>query len=156
MRAIIKSRKEVVDSTLLAVAAGVTSTVNVAQSTNDYVGTVGTFEVGSVVKSIYLFVQVIPTATTENVDFLVIKKPAGVTTPVPGAVGGTPARKFVLHEEKGIPGNANDGAYPLTWKGVVKIPRGKQRMAESDIIAVAIRGVGIYNACVKCIYKVFI
>ncbi len=152
---IIHSRKEIVDSTLLAVGAGVNSTVSLATAINDYVGTVGTVEVGSVIKSVYIFVQILPTATTENVDWYLIKRPAGVTNPVPGAVGGDLARKYVLHEEKGIPGNSNDGAYPSTFKGVIKIPRGRQRIAEGDVIQLRLRGVGIHNICIKAIYKVY-
>ncbi len=155
MRPVIHSRKEIVDGTFLAVTAATVTNVLVADAINDYVGTVGSVEVGSVIKSIYLFVQVLPTAGTANVDFYVIKRPNGIVDPVPGAVGGTSARKYVLHEEKGIPGNAADGAYPLTFKGVVRIPRGRQRMGEGDDIRVVIRGADIYNACVKCIYKVY-
>ncbi len=152
-RPIVHTRKEIVDSVTLAVTAGATTTVVLASVVDDYVGTVGTVENGSKISSIYLFVQIIPTATTENVDFYIIKRPVGPTSPVPGATGGSPARKYILHEEKGIPGNANDGAYPLTFKGVVRIPKGRQRMAEGDVIQLVARGVGIYNMCVKCIYK---
>lgn len=155
LRPVIHSRKEIVDSTVLGVTAGTQSNIILASVVNDYVGAVGTVEVGSVIKSIYLFAQILPTATTENVDFYVIKRPTGVVDPVPGATGGSLARKYILHEEKGIPGNANDGAYPLTFKGVIRIPKGRQRMAEGDFIRIDLRGTGIYNACVKCIYKVF-
>lgn len=153
MRPVIRTRKEIVDSTLLAVAAATVSTVTVATVVNDYVGTNGTVEVGTNIKWIYLFVQILETATTSNVDFYVIKRPTGVVNPVPGATGGTLPRKYILHEEKGIPGNANDGAYPLTFKGVIKVPRGRQRMGEGDLLQIVLRGTGIYNACVKCIYK---
>ncbi len=153
MRPVIHTRKEIVDSTLLGVTAATVSTVVAATAINDYVGTVATVESGSVVKWIYLFVQLIETATTSNVDFYVIKRPAQLTNPVPGATGGTTVRKYILHEEKGIPGNSGDGAYPLTFKGVIKIPKGRQRMAEGDTIEIVLRGTGIYNACVKCIYK---
>ncbi len=152
-RPIVHTRKEIIDSTLLGVTAATNSTVSVATAINDYAGAVGTVEVGSKIKWIYLFVQIIETATTSNVDFYVIKKPSAVVNPTPGATGGNVARKYILHEEKGIPGNSNDGAYPLTFKGVIKIPRGRQRMAEGDILQVIIRGTGIYNACLKCIYK---
>jgi len=153
MRPVIHTRKEIVDSTLLGVAAGTTSTVTLASAINDYVGTVGTVEAGSVIKWIYIFVQLIETATTSNVDFYITKNPLGVTNPIPGATGGTPGRKYILHEEKGIPGNSGDGAYPLTFKGVIKIPKGRQRMGESDTIKILLRGTGIHNACIKCIYK---
>lgn len=152
-RPIIHTRKEIVDGTFLAVAGAGITTTTVATVVNDYIGTAGTVEVGSKIKWIYLFVQIIETASTSNVDFYVIKKPSSVVNPVPGATGGNVARKYILHEEKGIPGNAADGAYPLTFKGVIKIPRGRQRMAEGDLIAVVMRGTGIYNACLKCIYK---
>ncbi len=151
----IVSNKEVVDSTLLGVAAGTTSTVAVANQINDYVGTVGTVPLGSKVSSLFLFVQVLPTAGTANVDMLVIKSPNAIAPPTPGAVGGNIARKYVLHEEKGIPGNSADGAYPMTFKGVVRIPKGRQRMGEGDSIRVLVRGADIYNACVKAIYKVY-
>ena len=153
MRPVIHTRKEIVDSTFLGVTAATNTTVTVASVTNDYVGTVGTVETGASIKWIYLFVQLIPTAGTANVDFYVIKKPSAVANPVPGATGGNIARKYILHEEKGIPGNAADGAYPLTFKGVIKIPKGRQRMAEGDLIAVVLRGADLYNGCLKCIYK---
>ncbi len=152
----INSTKEIIDSTLLAVAAATVSTVVVGTAVNDYDGTVGTFPVGASVKSLYLFVQILPTAGTANVDWYIAKSPTTIPSlPVPGAVGGDAYRKYVLHEEKGIPGNAADGAYPLTFKGVIRIPRGRQRMAEGDVIFIKLRGTDIYNACVKCIYKAY-
>lgn len=152
---IINSRKEIVDTTLLGVTGGTTSAVSLATVVNDYVGTVGTCETGSTIKSIYIFVQVLPALGTANVDWYVIKRPTGVGSPTPGATGGTVQRKYILHEEKGLPGNAGDGAYPLTFKGVIKIPRGRQRFAEGDFLQIQIRGADDYNACVKCIYKVY-
>ncbi len=152
---IINSRKEILDGVFLGVTAATVTTVDLATVVNDYTGVVGEVEVGSVIKSLYLFVQVLPTAGTANVDWFIAKKPAGVALPVPGATGGDPARKYILHEEKGIPGNAADGAYPLTFKGVIRIPRGRQRMAEGDKIQIKIRGADIYNACLKTIYKVY-
>ncbi len=152
---IIHSRKEIVDSTLLGVAAGTSSQVVLATAVNDYTGAVGTVEVGSTIRTIYLFVQMLPTTGTANVDWYIVKQPTGIANMVPGAIGGQPARKYVLHEEKGIPGNAADGAYPLTFKGVIRIPRGCQRFAEDDNIKIVLRGADISNACIKCIYKVY-
>lgn len=151
----INSVKEIVDSTLLGVAAGTTSTVVLGTSVNDYTGGVGTFPVGAKVSSFYLFVQLLPTAGTANVDWYVAKAPTGITFPAPGATGGSIGRKYILHEEKGIPGNAADGAYPLTFKGVIKIPRGRQRMAEGDTFFIKTIGADIHNACIKAIYKAY-
>ncbi len=151
----INSVKEIVDSTLLGVAAGVVSTVSLGTAVNDYIGTIGTFPVGASVKSFYLFVQILPSLGTANVDWFVAKAPPGVVFPTPGNTGGNPARRYILHEEKGIPGNAGDGAYPLTFKGVIKIPRGRQRMGEGDVFFIRLVGVDIHNICIKCIYKAY-
>ncbi len=149
----INSNKEVVDSTLLGVAAATQSVTAIAATVNDYTGVVGTCPLGAKISSVFLFVQVLPTTTTENVDMAILKSPNLLAVPTAGAVGGSVMRKYVLHEEKGIPGNAADGAYPMTFKGVIRIPRGRQRMAEGDSIRVLTRGTGIHNACIKAIYK---
>ncbi len=151
----INSIKNIVDNVSLAVAAGVTTTVPLVTVVNDYTGVTGQVRTGAKVGSIYLFVQILPTTGTSNVDFYVIKKPTGVGNPTPGATGGHTSRKYILHEEKGIPGNAADGAYPLTFKGVIRIPRGRQRMAEGDTVELVARGADIYNMCAKAIYKEF-
>ncbi len=151
----VNSVKNIVDGVFLGVAAAAITTVDLAKTTNDYAGAVDEVPIGAKVSSIYLFVQVLPSLGTANVDWYVLKKPLGVVAPVPGATGGSTQRKFILHEEKGIPGNAGDGAYPLTFKGVIRIPRGRQRFAEGDFLQLVIRGADIYNACVKCIYKFY-
>jgi len=66
----VQTRKEIVDSTLLGVAAGVNSVVDLVTTLNDYVGTVGTVETGSVIKGVYLFVQINNNAAVSNVDWL--------------------------------------------------------------------------------------
>ncbi len=152
----INSVKNIVDATFLGVAAATNTEVQVAATVNDYTGAnPKDVPIGAKVSSIYLFVQMLPATGTANVDFYVMKRPTGVGTPNPGATGGDNARRFILHEEKGIPGNAADGAYPLTFKGVIKIPRGRQRMAEGDQILIMARGADIYNMCLKCIYKFY-
>ncbi len=152
----INSRKNIVDSVLLSVAAGTVSAVNLATAVDDYTGAAATVPTGSTVKGIYLFVQIIPTTGTSNVDWYMWKNTGGDLTPAtPGATSGNSNRRHILHEEKGIPGNAADGAYPLTFKGVIKIPRGRQRMGEGDILQLRLRGADVYNTCVKCIYKFY-
>ncbi len=150
------SNKNILDGTFLGVAAGVTTEVTVAAAVNDYVGGATEVPIGARIKSVYLFVQMISTTGTSNHDWYFMKRPginSSVAPPTPGTIGGNKARKFVLHEEKGIPGNAGDGAYPLTFKGVIKIPKQYQRMGEDDDLMVIMRAVDISNACVKCIYR---
>jgi len=154
----INSTKNIVDATNLAVAAGVTTDIRLATAENDYTGSVSGCTTGSTINGFYLFCQIISATTgTSNMDWYVWKGPAAIEAvmPVPGATGGHPNRKYILHEEKGIPGNASDGAYPLTWKGVVVIPKGRRRMAEDDIIELRVRGADIYNQCSKAIYKFY-
>jgi len=151
----INSNKEIIDGTLLAVGAATQTITTVGTAVNDYTGVVGTYPIGSKISSIYFFVQVLPTAGTANVDWYFTKHPTGLTLPVAGATGGTTFRKYILHEEKGIPGNAADGAYPLTFKGVIRIPRGRQMQSEGDLMNLVIRGTDIHNACFKVIYKVY-
>ena len=153
----INSNKEILDSTLLGVGAAVNSLVTVATAINDYVGTVGTVPIGSTIRGVYLFVAILPTAGTANVDWYLIKGNTATVgaAPVAGATGGDVNRRFILHEEKGIPGNAADGAYPATFKGFIAIPKGRQRMGEGDLIRVVLRGTDIHNICIKCIYKRF-
>ncbi len=152
----INSVKNIVDGTFLGVLAATNTDVVVAATVNDYTGGVADVPIGAKISSVFLFVQMISSdSSVSNMDWYIIRKPSGVALPTPGAVGGNAARKFVLHEEKGIPGNALDGAYPLTFKGVIKIPRGRQRMGEGDQLLVRLRGASEYNACVKCIYKFY-
>ncbi len=151
----INSKKVIIDSTLLGVTAGTTSTVLLATAVDDFTGAPGTCPTGAKISSVYLFVQILPTATTENVDWYFAKAPDTITTATVGSTNTSPFRKYILHEEKGIPGNANDGAYPLTFKGVIRIPKGRQRMGEGDDIFVKLVGVGIHNICIKCIYKFY-
>ncbi len=154
----INSIKNIVDSVNLGVAAATVTNIRICTAVNDYTGGVSTCKTGSTINGLYLFQQIISGDTgIANADWYIWKGPAALaaTMPVPGATGGDPSRKYILHEEKGIPGNALDGAYPLTFKGVIVLPRGRRRMAEDDIIELKIRSADIYNACTKAIYKFY-
>ncbi len=153
----INSVKNIVDGVFLGVSAGTNTDVVLVQGVNNYVGGLGEVPTGATVSSIYLFVQMISADSgVANSDWYVIKDPGDqLTLPTPGATAGVTSRKFILHEEKGIPGNALDGAYPLTFKGVIKIPPGYRRTGEDDRIVLRMRSADSYNACVKCIYKFY-
>ncbi len=153
----VNSVKNIVDSTLLTVGAAVVSTVELASAVNDYAGGVIDVPIGAKISSIYLFVQIQQQAVNSNVDWYIFKNPGNqIAAPaVPGATGGNTMRKFILHEEKGIPGPVNNGSPPLTFKGVIKIPRIYQRWGEADRLTLRLRGAAAYDACVKCIYKFY-
>ncbi len=76
--------------------------------------------------------------------------------PVASAVGVSPLRSQVFHQEKGLAGSA-DGT-PMAFKGVIAIPRGMRRMREGDQIFIIIQstdGVNDVNFCIRSIYKSF-
>jgi len=154
----INSVKNIVDSTNIGVAAGVTTDVVLGDAVNNYAGAVTEIPIGARVSAVYLFLQIQPQAAQGNVDWYFAKVPRGATfvsMPVPGATGGNPDRKLIYHEEKGIPGTFNNGASPLTFRGVIKIPKMRQRMGEDDRFGVRFRCSTAYDACVKCIYKFY-
>lgn len=153
----VQTRKEIVDGTFLGVAGGTTTQVDLLTAQDNYVGGVGTVRTGAVVKAIYLFVQIVNESSSVNVDWYVFKKAANVVLgPVPGASGGDNERRFILHEEKGIPGSTTQGQGPLTFRGVIKIPPRMRRMGEDDRISIKLRGAQIHDICLKAIYKVYV
>ena len=154
----MNSNKEIIDSTVIGVAAGTVTTTNLVVTVNDYTGTVGQIPIGSTVKGIYLFHQIQPQAAQAQVDWNIGKTPGNqVALPQPGNVGGSNARKWILHEEKGIPGIFNNGASPLTFRGFIKMPRGKgmPRFGEDDRVQLKSSAATVYDMCLKAIYKRF-
>ncbi len=153
----IHSVKNILDGVFIGVAAGVTTIVSLATTVNAYTGAAAEVPIGAKVNGIYLFVQIQPQAAQANVDLYVAKWSSGQagTAPTAGATGGTPQRNKILHEEKGIPGTFNNGAPPLTFRSVIRIPRGMRRFAEGDELKLYLRGATAYDACVKCIYKFY-
>lgn len=155
----VNSNKETVDSTTIGVAAGTVTTVNLSICVNDYTGVVGEVPLGSRINSIYLFKQILPQAAQGQVDWLFGKNPGNqITLPAPGTTGGHVVRKWVLHEEKGIPGTFNNGASPLTFRGVLTLPNGKgmKRQGEADRTQTRSSCSTAYDMCLKAIYKRYV
>lgn len=155
----VTSNKEVLDTTLLAVSGGTNTVVELANGVQNYTGVQFECPVGARISSIYLFVQVNSNFQAANVDWYFAKRRGGqdraLEFPTPGATGGSSVRNQIYHEEKGIPGDSSDTT-PLTFRGVLRIPKRYQRMREQDGLFLKIRGSLDYNVCVKCIYKWFI
>ncbi len=153
----INSVKNIVDGTFLGVAAGVTTTTVLASGVNDYAGGVTEVPIGAKVMSIYLFASIQQTVVNSNIDWYIWKGPGNITAtmPVPGVTGGDQNRKYILHEEKGLPGLVTNGAPPHIFRGVIRIPKGRQRFGEADRLEIKARGAGIYDYCIKAIYKFY-
>lgn len=153
----INSIKNILDATSIGVAGAVNTTIDLITTVNSYAG--GAIEVptGAVVRAVYVFIQIIPQAAQGICDFYIAKADAATVAvlPVPGVTGGDPQRRFILHEEHGLPGVFNNGAAPLTFRGVIKLPRGRQRIGEGDRMVVVGRCSTAYDFCVKAIYKFY-
>ncbi len=152
---IIRSTKEIVDGVFISVGAGVTTTVTLVASVNTYLGTAGTAPIGSKVFGIYLFVDIQPDSSAGNIDWYVWKgNPSLIASmPLPGSTGADANRRFILHEEKGTPVIRSVGGVPAQFKGVIAIPKGRQRMGEGDVLQILLRGSSSYTACIKSVWK---
>ncbi len=151
----INSNKEIIDGVFIGVAAGVVTALTWGLTINDYIGGVGSIPLGSKVNGVYFFINIQPQAAVGVINFYITKFPSGAVPPIPGVTGGDVFRKFILHEEKGLPGVFNNGSPPFTFRGVVVIPKGRRRWAEGDLGRVQLTCSTAYDACVKAIYKVY-
>ncbi len=155
----IVSNKEVVDSVVFIVAAGVITDITIAATINNYAGAVGTMPLGSSIKGFYI------ESSYNNVDNIIgrtdwylCKVPGGVGAaafPTPGATGGSNFRNKIYHERKGIGQGAPTTAGGQVAKSVefVRVPKGKQRMAEGEEWVLRIGSSENYSFCLKVIYK---
>ncbi len=77
--------------------------------------------------------------------------------PTPGATGSHINKRHILHEEKGLSGggDASLTGVPMVFKGVIRIPRGSQRIGESDVFRICGRANFATKFCIKVIYKWF-
>ena len=150
----VNSRKEIVDSILLAVAAGVTSTVNVATAIENYVGTTGTIEAGSTINWVSLQITYQADGNLGGAtDWYLAKNPGGnLTLPIPGVTGGDDNKKFIFHEAKGLNGDRNGGG-PNLRQVVIRIPPRFKRMGVNDVLTLRLRSTVAYDVCIKAIYK---
>ncbi len=155
----IVSNKEIIDSVVFIVAAGVTTDIDIASATNDYTGTVGTVPLGASVLGFYL------ETSTNNVDDIVgrtdwflTKRDGGLAIsnwPTPGATGGTLRRKFIFHESKGIGVGAptTAGGQSTRMREFIAIPKKFRRFGEADVWTIRVGSSENYSFCLKCIYK---
>ncbi len=77
--------------------------------------------------------------------------------PTPGATGSHINKRHILHEEKGLAGGGELSltGVPMVFKGVIRIPRGRQRWGESDVLRICARSNFATKFCVKAVYKWF-
>ncbi len=120
--------------------------------------TVAEVETGSTIRSMFISCDVVNTnaaGVLANAYFMITKNPGGnITVPVPNAVGSDDNKRFVFHQEM-VMLQMVDNSNPRTlFKGVLKIPRGYQRMAPNDNIIISIFSPGVeLTGCIQIHYK---
>ncbi len=113
--------------------------------------------VSSMYISVFVFLDGAIGATTPVIDWFFAKSPGNsLTFPEPGATGGNENRRWIMHEEKGLAPSIDDGGTPMVFKGVLKIPKGRQRMGNDDSVFISLKSEGHPGFfCVKAIYKFY-
>ncbi len=166
----IDSRKNIVDSS--GVIAALTNTIiqtSITTVDNPVISTVNEVKTGSTVGSIFYSIYFISeggeiTNEVPLVDFYFIKVPGDIWStfataelPIPGATGSATNKRHILHTEKGLSGggNASLTGLPMIFKGVIRIPRGRQRMGFNDRFKVCARTNFATKFCVQSIYKYY-
>ncbi len=157
-RLVLRANKEIVDATLIGVAAATTTIISIANPVNDYIGTVGTCPIGAKVKAVWLDMSYNKGENTVGrMDWYVWKKLAGIATPTPGATGGISQRKLIFLERKGLnfslDGLLEQGGGAKNSSGWLMIPKRFQNMAEDDELQIVYNSSVVSNVCVKIIYK---
>ncbi len=125
---------------------------------------------GSKVFNIFLKVEVKGTIAfggVPRVYFLILKNPTLAGSVDPSNMGISVLRKFVIHQEmmmvtrQATSGAGGDWGFPRTmFAGVVRIPKGYQRMGIGDKLQLVIQtnlgeATGRAEFCLQCIYKEF-
>jgi len=164
MRPVIHRIKHVVDlQTAIPVNTQIPNTVIKASDTPD-LASVTEVETGAKVSSFFCTVECVASETsttaTPNIYMMFVKNPGGIyaTFPNANAVGSSNKKRFVIHQEM-VMINPLDGGNPRNiFKGVIKIPKGYQRMAPDDELEMHVfipsTGVAV-NLCAQFHYKEF-
>ena len=141
----INSRKHLVQITPTTATIGTISKILIAEAKQDVTGTdPNDVQVGALVKAVWVEIWVLgidnqPSSTTVNFH----KKP-------PGAANMSYSNSIALHTysgkndvfyvTQGLVGDANTNPVPF-FRGWIKVPKGKQRMALGDQLVVNISGI---------------
>ncbi len=158
----VNSQKHVVDSQGGIVLNTHTQIRIIRAQDNPTLANTADVATASVVKAIYLNVQVSATtaAALANVYMYVSKNPgnaiAGATFPDGNAVGASFVKKLIFHQEMTMMQKDIVGNPKTLFVGVLKIPKHMQRMGQNDEVEVELFAPGVnIDFCIQCIYKEF-
>ncbi len=168
-RNVINSTKNIrEDSGIIAASTNTSISIPITAADNPVLANSNEVATGAKVTSIYLSTFFIAEGgevanEVPLVDWYIIKDPGNAwgTTfdannlPTPGATGVHKNKRHILHTEKGLVGggDASLAGLPMIFKGVVRIPRGRQRWGQSDVLRICARANFATKFCSQAIYK---
>ncbi len=161
MRPIIQSQKRIIQYTLTTLPTGGAVVELAIASAKQEISTANNIDVlvGSIVKAVYIELWYLGDGQQPaTVEAVFIKSPAGNTGPDSTEFQNlndfnNKANIFEFHQ--GLIGDANANPIPF-WRGWVKIPKGKQRMALGDTLTIRTKAVTeSAQICGMAIYKVY-
>ncbi len=124
------------------------------------IGNITDVVTGSNVSAIYLHVEVSHTSGVgrPNMYLSVMKNPGNnLVIPAANAVGSNDNKRYVIHQEMiMLSGDAGNGLPRPIFNGVIKIPKGYQRMGPDDRLYVSLLSPTVVgDFCLQCHYKEF-
>ena len=162
----VVSLKHIFDAATSAVGGDIVSTlvpIEAVREPNLLIP--NTINQGSVVKSMYMRIEVLATGLFNGVPrvYMAVQKNPGNahSTTNPNDVGVNDLKRFIIHQEMTMVGEVGDSPFPRTmFQGVIKLPRGYQRFGYNDRLTVqfsldAGETTGVVNVCGQFIYKEF-
>ncbi len=143
--------------------AGVVSVIPLIATVDaPVIGSPTQVETGSKTNGIYLRVEILHSsgAGRSNAYLMIFKNPGGNLTssrPLPNAVGGNDAKKYVIHQEMiMMNGDAGNGQPRTLFNGVIKIPKGYIRNGPGDQLeCIILTPTVLGDFCLQCHYKEF-
>jgi len=161
VRPIIHTNKHYVQFSIATVTGGAVNHLVLAQSVaSDAVSDVDEVIEGSVIKAVYFELWVRAGSTTPSSGQLIVyKKQSTAANPTAAnmaALGDWNNKRNILYTTMGL-FNDQDADAIAVFKGWIKIPKGKQRMALGDILIASIFTPTIdLQTCGFCTYKEYL
>ncbi len=165
----IDSVKHIVEgSTILAAGANVVLTPFIDGVDTYVLSDTNGVPTGAKVSSTYMsFFAIAEGGEVANevplVDWYIIHNPGFAWTtvfnatnlPTPGSTGSHKNKRHIIHTEKGLAGggDASLAGVPMVFKGVIRFPRGMQRIGEDDTWQLCARANFATKVCFQFIYK---
>ncbi len=161
MRAVIKSKKHILQISQSTVGQALVANTSIVISQEATSSAPGVVEEGAIVKACYIEMWLSQDSATVVGSYTIVlaKDPggqAGMSTGEMAALHDYPAKKNILFTGQGLL-TPNDGGQVPALRGWYKIPKGKQRFGLKDVLRLSIRNNNLtsldINFCGVAIFK---